>query len=379
MKYSKVSVVLAVFLGFTFMGYQCGSTELTSAKLYIQQKNYDKARDLLEQEVQKNPKSDEGYYLLGVVYGEKNEYDKMVNAYNKSLSISNNFKENIEQSKQYYWATLFNRGVKSYQGGINSQSEDSSRVYFSNAVNYFETAIAIIPDSADAYKNLAFVYINMEEYEKAVKPLRKLVEKEKSVEAYQFLGEILYEQGNKLKENDESAAMDKYNEAIKILEEGRKIYPNEPKILLALSNSYIAANKLDVAKDVFKAGVEAEPDNPYYRYNYGVLLLGGREYEEAEKQFLKAIEIKPDYENALYNLGVTYVKWGTYLNELADEKGETSNEYKEKYRMALPHLEKAAQIKSDDAALWELLGKVYTVLGMQEDAINAFNKADELR
>jgi tetratricopeptide (TPR) repeat protein len=379
MRYTKIIVVIMVFLGFTFMGYQCGSTELTSAKLYIQQKNFDKAMDLLVQEVQKNPKSDEGHYLLGVVYGEKNEYDKMNDSYNKSLAVSNNFKDNIEQSKQYYWTTLFNRGVKSYQEGVNSQNEDSSRVHFSKAANYFETAINIIPDSTDAYKNLAFVYINTREYDKAVEPLKKLKDKEKSVESYQFLGEILYEQGNKLKENDSTAAMNTYNEAIKVLEEGRKIYPNEPKILLALSNSYIAANKLDVAKDVFKAGVEAEPGNKYYRYNYGVLLLGAEEYAEAEQQFVKAIEIDPDYENALYNLGVTYVKWGTHLNELADQKGETSEEYKVKYQMALPHLEKVTQMKSDDAILWELLGKVYTVLGMQDDAINAFNKADELR
>ena len=379
MRYTKIIVVIMVFLGFTFMGYQCGSTELTSAKLYIQQKNFDKAMDLLVQEVQKNPKSDEGHYLLGVVYGEKNEYDKMNDSYNKSLAVSNNFKDNIEQSKQYYWTTLFNRGVKSYQEGVNSQNEDSSRVHFSKAANYFETAINIIPDSTDAYKNLAFVYINTREYDKAAEPLKKLKDKEKSVESYQFLGEILYEQGNQLKENDSTAAMNHYNEAINVLEEGRKIYPNEPKILLALSNSYIAANKLDVAKDVFKAGVEAEPGNKYYRYNYGVLLLGAEEYAEAEKQFVKAIEIDPDYENALYNLGVTYVKWGTHLNELADQKGETSEEYKVKYQMALPHLEKVTQMKSDDAVLWELLGKVYTVLGMQDDAINAFNKADELR
>jgi tetratricopeptide (TPR) repeat protein len=379
MRYTKIIVVIMVFLGFTFMGYQCGSTELTSAKLYIQQKNFDKAMDLLVQEVQKNPKSDEGHYLLGVVYGEKNEYNKMNDSYNKSLAVSNNFKDNIEQSKQYYWTTLFNRGVKSYQEGVNSQNEDSSRVHFSKAANYFETAINIIPDSTDAYKNLAFVYINTREYDKAVEPLKKLKDKEKSVESYQFLGEILYEQGNQLKENDSTAAMNYYNEAINVLEEGRKIYPNEPKILLALSNSYIAANKLDVAKDVFKAGVEAEPGNKYYRYNYGVLLLGAEEYAEAEKQFVKAIEIDPDYENALYNLGVTYVKWGTHLNELADQKGETSEEYKVKYQMALPHLEKVTQMKSDDAVLWELLGKVYTVLGMQDDAINAFNKADELR
>ena len=379
MNYSKIVLVLLVFLGFTFMGYQCGSTELTSAKLYIQQKNYDKAMDLLQQEVQKNPKSDEGYYLLGVVYGEKEQYDKMVDVYNKSLAISSSFKENIDQSKQYYWGTLFNKGVKSYQDAVNSQDENSSMESFSKAANYFETAINIIPDSADTYKNLAFVYMNTGEYEKAISPLRKLLEREKSVEAYQYLGEILLEQGNQLKETDETEANKSYDEAIKILEEGREAYPNEPKILLALSNSYIAANKLDVAMDVFKAGVEAEPGNKYYRYNYGVLLLGANEFEGAEQQFLKAIEIDPDYENALYNLGVTYVKWGTRLNELADEKGETSEEYKEKYRMALPHLEKVTQMKPDDAVLWELLGKVYTVLGMQDDAMNAFNKADSLR
>jgi tetratricopeptide (TPR) repeat protein len=367
-----------VFLGFTFMGYQCGSTELTSAKLYIQQKNYDKALDLLEQEVQKNPKSDEGYYLLGVVYGETEQYEKMVEAYNNSLEISSNFKENIDESKQYYWATLFNRGVKSYQAGINTQDEDSSKVHFSKAAENFDTAIDIIPDSADAYKNLAFVYMNTGEYEKAVEPLRELVKKEKSVEAYQYLGEILLEQGNKVSETDSAAAMKYYNEAVNILEEGRKVYPDEPQILLALSNSYIAAQKLDVAMEVFKAGVETEPNNKYYRYNYGVLLLGANNFEAAEEQFLKAIEIDPEYENALYNLGVTYVKWGTYLNDLAVENEEPSDEYKEKYRMALPHLEKVVQLKPDDAALWELLGRVYTVLGMQEDAQNAFNKADSL-
>src|SRR5690606_28660070 len=111
---------------------------------------------------------------LGVVYGEKGEYGKMAEAYDKSLAISSNFKENIEQSKQYYWATLFNRGVKSYQEGVNTQSEDSSRVHFSKAANNFETAIEIIPDSADAYKNLAFVYMNTGEYDKAVEPLREL-------------------------------------------------------------------------------------------------------------------------------------------------------------------------------------------------------------
>jgi tetratricopeptide (TPR) repeat protein len=446
MRSSKILTGIVVFLGFTFMGYQCSSTELTSAKLYIQQKNYDKAIESLEKEVQKNPQSDEGYYLLGYVYGEKGQYEQMVDEFDKSLSISKNFEEEIVASRKYYWVNLYNKGVKAYQKGVESQNEDSSKIFLDKAADVFETAIKVEPDSTDTYQNLAFVYMNKGDYDKAIDPLESLIEltkpkvnndimgiaeaelinkygkpnsivvsKYKNIDAtiyvynsinadiyldndkvigftavkdgdksaldgYRYLGEILYERGVKQQsEEDSTAAMQTFDEAIKVLEEGRKYYPNNQDILLALSNSYIAANKLDVAMDVFKAGVEAEPENQYYRYNYGVLLLGAKQYEEAEKQFLKAIEIDPNYENALYNLGVTYIYWGTHLNKLAEEKGETSSEYREKYQMALPYMEKVVEMKPDDATVWELLGRVYTVLGMQDDATNAFNKADQLR
>jgi Flp pilus assembly protein TadD len=50
-----------------------------------------------------------------------------------------------------------------------------------------------------------------------------------------------------------------------------------------------------------------------------------------------------------------------------------------KYQAALPFLEKAVQMKDANSQTWELLGKVYSVLGMQEDATNAFKKADEMK
>ena len=56
-----------------------------------------------------------------------------------------------------------------------------------------------------------------------------------------------------------------------------------------------------------------------------------------------------------------------------------SEEYKTKYQAALPYLEKAVEMKNADAQTWETLGKVYSILGMQDEATKAFNKADELR
>lgn len=380
MKNLRLFLAAILMLGITFLGFQCASTELTSAKLYIQQKNYDKAIEVLQKEVEKNPKSDEGLYLLGFINGEKGNYESMIDNYNKSLAISKNFEKNIDDSKKYFWATLFNRGVSNYQKGVKATDKDSSKVLYDKSISDFNYALMIQPDSADTYKNLAFVYLSKGDNMSAIKPLEKLIEKEKALDGYKFLGEIYYVEGiNSKGIGDTTEAIASFNKAIDVLEAGLEIYPIESDLLLSLSNSYIGANRISEAIEPFKKGVAAEPENKYYRYNYGVLLLGIDDFENAEKQFLKAVEIDPDYTNAVYNLGVTYVKWGSYLNKKADEEGTANDEYKNKYKSALPYLEKAAQSPDADSQNWEVLGKVYSVLGMQDDAANAFNKADELR
>ncbi len=381
-------IVFILLAGIILAGFQCSSTELTSAKLYIQQKNWDKALTALEREVQKNPKSDEGYYYLGVVYGEKEQYDKMMEAFNNSIAISNTYKSQIEDSKKYYWANLFNRGVGYYQRGSATTNKDSSKILLDKSANNFESATLIEPDSAATYKNLAFVYLAGGENDKAIEPLKKIIDLEKSEDGYKYLGEIYYERGVNEKNTylssknlqDSLKAQEDFNNSIQVLEKGRDAYPNNADILLTLSNSYINAGKVDVAISAFKAGVEKDPNNQYYRYNYGVLLLGKNDYEGAVEQFKKAIEIQPEYQNAIYNLAVTYVKWGTAINKENEDKGVMDNtQYKDKFQQALPYLEKSVQLEPKNAAVWDLLGKVYSVLGMENDAQNAFNKADALR
>ncbi len=317
----------------------------------------------------------------------KSHYGKMMDAYNQSLQISNKYKDDIIKQKQYYWATLFNKGVTYYQKGGKAANKDSSKVYYDKSIVAFQNAVKIEPDSADTYKNLAFVYMSLGENDQAIDPLKKLIDKEKSLDGYKFLGEIYYNKGTNLRSQFESTknvqdsvqAMENFNKAIDVLEKGRDLFPDDSDILLTLSNAYIAAGKAEVAMNAFKTGVEKDPNNQYYRYNYGVLLLGTNQYEKAIEQFQKALDIDPEYQNALYNIAVAYVKWGAKINKDAEENGQEESNYKEKFQKALPHLEKLVQLNPDEASNWELLGKVYTVLGMQNDATNAFNKADELR
>ncbi len=387
MQHSKLLIVISFIIGMVFTGFQCSSTELTSAKLYIEQDNFDKALEMLQKDVEQNPKSDEGYYLMGHVYGELGEVEKMVFSFDNSLAISNKFAIKIGEQKEFHWANIFNKGVNNFQRGKNVADPDSSIIFYDRAIKFFKDASLIEPDSADNYSNLSFVYLSAGMSEEAIDPLKKLIEMEKSEDGYQYLGQVYFTLGanknidfiNSKNLQDSIDAVDYYNNAIDVLEEGRDLYPENTDILVALSESYVGANKIDVALDAFKASVEQDPGNQHFRYNYGVLLINASRYEEAEEQFTKALEIDPDYENAIYNLGVTYVKWGTQLNLDAEEQDIISEDYKQKYELALPHLERVVEFDPTNGQIWEILGKVYSVLGMQEEAANAFVKADQLR
>ena len=217
--------------------------------------------------------------------------------------------------------------------------------------------------------------------------MKKIIELEPTPDTYTMLGDIYVNQGDVLMNNfknnkmadDSVNAVAKYSNAIILLENGKKEFPEDSQILLMLSNAYIKADKMDVAMDAFKLGVEKEPTNQYYKYNYGVLLLQNKDYEKAAVQFKGAVDIDPDYTNAVYNLAVTYVRWGTQVREEAEAAGVESEEFKEKFKLALPHLEGYLEKNPEDAAVWELLGKVYGNLGNNEKSMEAFEKADNLR
>jgi len=387
MKNSKLILLGMLFMGIMFLGFQCASTELTSSKLYIQQKNWDKAIETLNTEVTKNPKSDEGYFLLGTVYSEQDNIDKMIESFDKSLAISNKFEKNIEEYKAFQWANNFNRGVSLFQRGSKVTDKDSSKMYYDMAIDSYNKAIALEPDSGETYRNLAFVYLTTGKTEESIEPLTKLVEIEQAEEGYQYLGEVYYTLGANLindfkfgkNPQDSIKAMDYYAKSITSLEEGLKKYPENSEMEVTRTSSYIGAGRIAEAVISSKALVDKDPNNKIYRYNYGVLLLNSEKYAEAETQLLEALKIDPEYENAIYNLGVTYVKLGTAMNKEAEKQGIISEEYKKKYESSLPYLEKVVEKDPTNVAIWELLGKVYSVLGMQEDAANAFKKADELR
>lgn len=478
--------VILVYLSVT--GFQCASAEVTGAKVYMQRQDWYNAEKQLLKELENNPKNAEAWFLLGYVRGEQKNYAGMLEAFNKSIEISNQFEKDIRNYKLKYWVDNFNAGVTYFS---RYQNNRDSAQYIEKAIESFKTATLIIPDSTAAYKNLAYCYLTKGDVESAVEPLKKAVElsKEKDVDAMKILGKIYYDfasrhtskfddpsnkpeirvgmssdkvksvlgepetvikpepqqppapakgrrqakptptpappqpqvekwvypkygltleiennavktilfKGEKYEEGGVTIALDStefyaakqwYDKAIDVLNKVRLVAPSDEETLAFLSNAYINAGRSEEAIEAFRASVEAHPENKYFHYNYGVLLLKAEKFEDAIREFSAALQIDPKYKEALYNLGASYVNWGVKLKQQAEdlalrqnleEQAKYENMAKEKFRQALPHLEKLTEIDPNDIFIWELIGRIYANLGEVEKANEAFKKADELR
>jgi tetratricopeptide (TPR) repeat protein len=382
----SILVVLSMVLGLS--AFQCASTELTSAKLYIQQKNYSKAKEALEKEISKNAASDEGFYLLGYLNGEQGDLQSMIKNFDKSLAISNKFEKNIDDYKKFQWQDSFNKGVGFFNKGTKVTDKDSSKVFFNKSIESFQNCTVVEPDTVSSYQNMFYSMINAGKSETELEvPLLKIIELKSSPEAYVDLSKVYSNQAiilmNSFQDtknvDDSIKAMAIYDKEIKLLEGAQDKYPDDAKILAQLSNAYVDANKMDVAMKAFEKGIEKDPTNEVYRYNYGVLLLGGNNFEEAANQFQKAIDLKNDYVSAHYNLGVTFLKWGAKLQEKAIEEDSDDMTYKEKFTAAVAPLERYLLDNPEDAQIWNFLGKVYANLGQTEKSKEAFEKADLYR
>mgnify|MGYP002260681176 CR=1 FL=1 len=86
MKHSTLAVavvLLAVFMMST--AFQCGSADVTSAKLYESRQDYEKAEASYLKEVTKNPSNHEAWYLLGRIRAQRGDYKGMKEAFDKML------------------------------------------------------------------------------------------------------------------------------------------------------------------------------------------------------------------------------------------------------------------------------------------------------
>jgi tetratricopeptide (TPR) repeat protein len=189
---------------------------------------------------------------------------------------------------------------------------------------------------------------------------------------------------------DDAGSQSEFALATQTFEKAYNANPTNSDNINNLIDVYERTKNTDKALVLTRTAVEKDPNNKVFRFAYGVFLSRQDKFAEAIEQFKKAVEIDANYGDAIYNLGVAYLNWGVSMKaesdkqveaERAKNKGKdvkTDFSYKEKFKEALPYLEKAQEIRPDDLDLLQRLGKVYANLNMVEKSKAAFERYDRL-
>ncbi len=151
-------MVLAAFVG-------CRSAHTTSAILYIDEQNYDKAVQVIHEGFQYNDQEPDAYYYLGEAYshlGEdavqadkyeeaKKNYGLAYEAYQKALELDRkDWVGEVDRSLRYNYNTLMSQAKRDWDDDYYEQAEGHMRL-----------AYAALPDSTSPIKNIARMKMQM--------------------------------------------------------------------------------------------------------------------------------------------------------------------------------------------------------------------------
>ncbi|MCD6118042.1 tetratricopeptide repeat protein [bacterium] len=338
MKRTLLLVIVSSLIAL-FFATGCQQTAVTSAKVYMQQENYDKAIEQAQQAIKTMPNDQEAYYVLGLAYGKKEQFKEMNEAFTKCLEISPMHKADIDHDRKVYWIKVFNTGV-------NQIKQDKIK----DAIASFELARELLPDRVDSYKNLAYCYSLLKEYDKSLEIYNGgLKVAPEDLELKKFIGHIYYSK----KEYDKAIkvlteVVDKADpnsqtykdalfdiaysydlkgepeNAIKMYQNALKIAPEDLDLIFNMARIYYLQEKYDDAITYFKKLLANNPDDFAANLSVGTAYLQKENYEDAITYLKKATELKPDNVNALNNLGVAYVRAGkTAEGKAAFDKAES--------------------------------------------------------
>ncbi|MBN2667771.1 MAG: tetratricopeptide repeat protein [Bacteroidales bacterium] len=178
------------------------------------------------------------------------------------------------------------------------------------------------------------------------------------------------------------------NETEKYLEninKGIEKYPNaSAPLLVEMINYYLSNGQQKEALEYLDKGIETTPDNASLYFAKGTIydtdsLLGDK--EKAKEAYIKTIALDSTHFDAYYNLGAIYFNQGAAKNEEANNVDpDNYKKYKAVkaeadgfFKQALPYLEKAHELNSEDMSTMQSLKLIYYRLGDLEkhDALKA--------
>ena len=216
----------------------------------------------------------EGYKRLGICRTKLGEYDAAVAA--------------LLEAEKAQPKDLKVRDALAEAYTKAGRLEDAEAVYMAMA--------ELNPPDANTYFRQAFqMYDGAGKFDKAVGPLKKIIELDPKNETnFYYLG-MAYFKGQQ------------YDQAVAAFQQSLAIKPDFPHAWYQIGSSYFNAKKYEEAAEAYKKYVELAPEDASGWLNIGVAYNQAKNYEAALEPLKKCVELKPDNAVALANLAIVYI------------------------------------------------------------------------
>ena len=285
----RIWIALLGFAAVIFV--DCTSQEYTSAKLYIQQQEWEKAEEFLIKAVDAEPENPEIPYQLGYhIYGvQKKDWEKMNQSFDRALTIDPNKKilgqEKTVMARSQFWAEIYNRGVVEFNEYQAASSDSASNAAMKKAITTFEVSARIKPDEAQSYTMLSrcnHLAGNTDKSEDYILKAVALSPDDATVNV--TAGQIF------MQKQDFEAALPYVKKAV-------ELEPSNTKSIRNLAQIYYDTGQLEESIQTYEIAIDKETDREVKAdlyFNLGILYNRVGNLEEAEYNFINALDENPD-------------------------------------------------------------------------------------
>ena len=323
-------------------------------------------RTALQQFLEDFPKKSELYFDLVELYGTQQEYEKALETL-KEIETVFGMTESIAMYR-FNLLRMLNRHEEAFQSLEDYNKEYSSPFILSTladyemsmyndstALAYYDEALDLAPDYSPALLGKAEALRMTRRYDEYFNVLDKYILTEDTPAGAKgdYLMAVVQRTDPKFINTFQPQLDSVMNKAL-------KVHPKDSMLLHTAAVYYYSTDRMDQAKNHFKANLEAWPESFAATATYVEFLMYAQEWEDLSSEGRKAFERFPKE---------------TAFLEMASMGDYNLEEYDKVLDLCQKVLEVAPRDSSKTLRAWSTMGDIYHQIGDDKKAYKAYDKA----
>ena len=273
---------------------------LNLANVFMLREEFDEARSAFQKVLKLKPDLPQALYGMGMAMGaidkDKEASDFLSRAYSlqpDSLDIRNNLITALIKSDNFTKVIALIKSIPGFKKDSKLLKNYGIALVGAGQLGEAEEILlesrVAEPQDQDITYNLARLYQDQTQYEKALEYFELLDNKNEDVKILSHMGAVLDSLG-------------RFDEAEAVLQKALKLNDKDVTVLNHLGNALTGGNKSQDAEEFYRKAIALQNDSAMSHNNLGFALAARGRTDEAVEEYTNAIKSKPNYGESYRNL-----------------------------------------------------------------------------